>query len=116
MQREISDKFLPTMILVDCQLLVEQPLIITMQQKRLKKNRELISTGRYYKDIAKYIPGLLELKFQRMLEDIVIREKVAHPSCTDMEQLDFQILLTDNYHVNPNSIHICFPMKIKKKN
>ena len=37
MQREISDKFLPTMILVGCQLLIEQPLIITMQQKRLKK-------------------------------------------------------------------------------
>ena len=31
-----------------------------------------------------------------------------------MEQLDFQILLTDNYHINPNSIHICFPIKIKK--
>ena len=23
-------------------------------------------------------------------------------------------MLTDNYYVNPNSIHICFPMKIKK--
>ena len=32
-----------------------------------------------------------------------------------MEQLDFQILLTDNYYINPNSIHICFPIKIKKK-
>ena len=32
-----------------------------------------------------------------------------------MEQLDFQILLTDNYYINPNSIHICFPMKIEKK-
>ena len=32
-----------------------------------------------------------------------------------MEQLDFQILLTENYYVNPNSIHICFPIKIKKK-
>ena len=31
-----------------------------------------------------------------------------------MEQLDFQIMLTDNYYINPNSIHICFPMKIKK--
>ena len=31
-----------------------------------------------------------------------------------MEQLDFQIMLTDNYYVNPNSIHLCFPMKIKK--
>ena len=32
-----------------------------------------------------------------------------------MEQLDFQILLTDSYYINSNSIHICFPIKIKKK-
>ena len=32
-----------------------------------------------------------------------------------MEQLDFQILLTDNYYINPKSVHVCFPMKIKKK-
>ena len=50
-----------------------------------------------------------------MLDDIDTREKVAHPSYKDMEQLDFQILLTENYYVSPNSIHICFPIKIKKK-
>ena len=50
-----------------------------------------------------------------MLEDIDTREKTAHPSYKNMEQLDFHILLTDNYCVNPNSIHICFPIKIKKK-
>ena len=75
--------------------------------------RELISTGKYDKDIARYIPGILELKFQGMLEDIDTREKVTHSSYTDMEELDFQIILTDNHHVNPNSIHICFSMKIK---
>ena len=26
----------------------------------------------------------------------------------------FKSCLTDNYYLNPNSIHICFPMKIKK--
>ena len=51
-----------------------------------------------------------------MLEDVDTRENVAHSSYTDMGELDFQIILTDNYYVNPNSIHICFPMKIKKKN
>ena len=50
-----------------------------------------------------------------MLEDVDTRENVAHSSYTDMGELDFQIILTDNYYVNPNSIHICFPMKIKKK-
>ena len=43
------------------------------------------------------------------------RHKVTHPSYTDMEQLDYEILLIDIYYINPNSILICFPMKIKKK-
>ena len=81
---------------------------------KVQKITELIKTGRYDKDIAKYIPDLLELKFQDMLKDIDTREKSAHPSNNDMEQLDFQILLNDNYYINPNSTHICFPMKIKK--
>ena len=46
-----------------------------------------------------------------MLEDVHTREKVSLSSYTDMEQLDFQILLFDNYYIYP----ICFPMKIKKK-
>ena len=54
------------------------------------------------------------MKYQGMLEDIDTREKVAHPSYKDMGKLDFQIFLTDNYYVNPSSIHICFPMKINK--
>ena len=49
-----------------------------------------------------------------MLEDIDTRKKPAHSSYTVMELLDFQILLNDNYYVNPNSIHTWFPMKIKK--
>ena len=72
----------------------------------MKKIRELISTGKYDEDIAKYIPGLLELKFQGIFEDIDPREKVVHSSYTDMEEFDFQILLTDNYYINPKSIHM----------
>ena len=52
--------------------------------------------------------------FQGMLEDTDTKEKVADNFYEDMEQLNFQIILTDNYCVNPNSIHICFPMKVKK--
>ena len=42
---------------------------------KVQKIRELIKTGRHDKDIAKYTPGLLELKFQGMLEDIHTKEK-----------------------------------------
>ena len=84
-------------------------------KKKVKKIGEIIKTRRHDEEIAKYISGLLELKFQGMLEDIDTRKKVAHPSYTDMEQLNFQILLTGNNYINPSSIHIWFPKKIKKK-
>ena len=68
--------------------------------------------GKYDADLAKYIPGLTDLAIQGMLDDIDTREKVAHPPYKDKEQLDFQILLTENYYVNQANIHICFPIKI----
>ena len=81
-------------------------------KEKVWKIRELTKTGRYDADIAKYIPGVLEMVYQGMLEDVDTKGKVAHSSYKDMEQLDFQIMLIDNYYVNPNSIHICFLMKI----
>ena len=83
-------------------------------KEKVQKIRDLTNMGKYNADLAKYIPGLLELAFQGMLDDIDTREKVAHPSYKDMEQLDFQILLTENYCLNPGSIHIFFPIKIKR--
>ena len=49
-----------------------------------------------------------------MLGDIDTKEQPAHSSYRDMENLDFQILLTDNYCANSKSMHLCFSMKIKK--
>ena len=80
-------------------------------KEKVKKIRELVKTGKYDADVAKYMPGVLKMVFQGMLEDIDTKEKVAHNFYEDMERLDFQIMLTGNYYVNPNSIHICFPMK-----
>ena len=85
----------------------------TDAQEKVKKNRDLINMQNYDADLAKYIPGLLDLAIQGMLDDIDTGEKVTHPSYKDKEQLDLQILLTENYYVNPSNIHICFPIKIK---
>ena len=60
------------------------------------------------------MPGTLELVYQRMLEDIDTKEQAAHISYKDMENLEFQVLLTNNYCATANSIHICFLMKIKR--
>ena len=82
---------------------------------KVQKIRDLINMGKYDADLVKYIPGLADLAIQGMLDDTDTREKVAHPSYKEKEQLDFQILLTENYYVNPSNIHICFPIKFKKK-
>ena len=84
-------------------------------KEKVQKIRDLTGNGKYDENLTKYIPGLLELAFQGMIEDVDTNEKSAHPSYKDKEQLDFQILLMENYYVNPNGIHICFPIKIKRK-
>ena len=84
-------------------------------KEKVQKIQDLINMGKYDADLEKYIPGLMDLAIQGMLDDIDTRGKVAHPSYKDKEQLDFQILLTENYYVNPANIHICFPIKILKK-
>ena len=81
-------------------------------KEKVQKIRDLINMGKYDADLAKDIPGLTDLAIQGMLDDTDTREKVAHPSYKDKKQLDFQILLTENYYVNPANIHICFPIKI----
>ena len=76
--------------------------------------RELISTGRYDEDIAKYITGLLELKFQGMPEDIDIREKLpTHPTLT-WNNCTFKFCLLITIILTLIDIHAWFPMKILK--
>ena len=83
-------------------------------KEKVQKIRDLINMGKYDADLAKYIPGLTDLAIQGMLDNIDTTEKVAHPFYKDKEQLDFQILLTENYYVNPANFHICFPLKLKR--
>ena len=61
------------------QQLIERPQTMTMQ----KKTRDLINMGKYDADLAKYIPGLMDLAIQGMLDDIDTRGNVAHPSYKD---------------------------------
>ena len=84
-------------------------------KEKVQKIRDLINMGKYDADLVKYIPRLADLAIQGMLDDIDTRGKVAHPSYKDKEQLDFQILLPENYYVYPSNIHICFPIKFKTK-
>ena len=48
------------------------------------------------------------------LEGIDTKEENAHISYKDIENLDFQIMRTNNCYTNQSSIQIFFPMKTKK--
>ena len=122
MQRDISDKntlgdTLNPINDIRCSTAIDRTTSNYNDAKeKVQKIRDLINMGKYDADLVKYIPGLADLAIQGMLDDIDTREKVAHPSYKDEEQLDFQILLTEHYYVNhPSNIHICFPIKFKKK-
>ena len=82
--------------------------------EKVQKVKRLINTREYDADLAKYIPGMLDLVFQGMIENIDTKEQVAHISYKDKENLKFQIMLINNYYTNPSIMHIYFPMKPKK--
>ena len=82
-----------------------------MRIKKYKKLKNLLKQENDA-DIAKYIPATLELVYQGILKDIDTKEQPAHISYKDMENLEFQVILTNNYYTNLNSIHNCFPIKI----
>ena len=80
--------------------------------EKAQKIKKLISKGEYDEDVDRYIPGTLNLKFQGMLDNVTTREQPAHLSYKDMENLEFQIMLTQNHYTNVNTFHVCFPIKI----
>ena len=54
--------------------------VYTNAREEVQKIKQLISTGTYDADIAKYIPGTLDLVYQGMLEDIDTQKKASHIS------------------------------------
>ena len=82
--------------------------------KKVQKIQRLTNAGEYDADLARSIPGMLSLVCQGIIENIDTKEQVAHISYKDMETLEFQIMLTNEYHTNPNRMYICFLIKMKK--
>ena len=50
-----------------------------------------------------------------MIENVTIREQPANPRHINMQNLEFRLMLMQNHYTNPNSFHLCFPIKIRKR-
>ena len=76
---------------------------------KVNKIRRLIE-----RDIARYIPGTLDLVFQGMIEKIMTIEQTVETTYSDKEILDFELILDNNYYTNLKIIHLCFPIRFRK--
>ena len=83
--------------------------------KKIKKIKIFIYSGEYHADISRYIPGMLQLMFQGMLDRVNTIEQPAHISYKNLETFDFQLLLDQNLYTNLNSLHVCFPINLRKR-
>ena len=82
--------------------------------QKVQKIKKLINKNKYDEDVARYIRGTLDLIFQGMLDIVTTREQPAQISYKDMENFECQVILTKNHYANTDSVHICFPIIIKK--
>ena len=80
----------------------------------MKKIRSYIEQGFYDVDIARYIPGTLDLVFQGMIEKIMTIEQPADTTYFNREILHFELILDNNYYINLKSLHLCFSIRFKK--
>ena len=119
MQREIGnevkigDSVTPFKSVGKSKAIDKTALDINNANLKVKKIRRLMECRIYNADIARYIPGTLDVVFQGMIEKIMTIEQPANPSYKDKEVLDFELILDYNIYKNLKSLHICFPTNFK---
>ena len=102
MQREICDNVhlgqtLPVFDSVDGVSLIDRRTSdFDTARGKVKKLKRLADRGEYNADVARYIPGTLDLVYEGMIDKIKTIEQPAHPSYKDKETFDFQLLLDKN--------------------
>ena len=67
---------------------------------KVKTIRKLIEHGIYNANIARYIPGRLDLTFQGMTEKFKTIESPADTSYKDKEVSEFDLTLDNDYYTN----------------
>ena len=81
---------------------------------KVKKIRRLIEQGIFDADIVRYIPRMLDLVFQRMIEKLMTIEQLADTTYSNREVLDFELILDNSYYTNLEDLHIYFAIRFRK--
>ena len=81
---------------------------------KVKKIRKLTEHGIYDANIARYIPGTLDLLFQGMIEKIKTIGSPADTTYKDKEVSEFVLILDNDHYTNLKGLRFCFPIKFRK--
>ena len=93
-------------------LLIFQLNLTIYTSKNLEKN---FITGKAHGDLIRYLPGLSKPLYQPQLKGMTERKAFADDTYKDLKVAEFSIQLSNNEYMNFHSLHLVFPMKIKKK-
>ena len=82
-------------------------------REKVNKLQGLLKSEVVDVDLLKCLPGMLPIAYQGMIYAVKTK-KPADPAYKDFQTLEFKISLPANQCMNWNSVHICFPIQIKK--
>ena len=84
--------------------------------KRLSNVETLSEKKKAPGELIRYLPGLAKLLYQGQLKGTLLIKGYADDTYKDLKTAEFTIQLLANQYMNFHSVHLVFPLKIKKNN
>ena len=84
--------------------------------KRLSNVETLLEKKKAPGELIRYLPGLAKLLYQGQLKGTLPKKGYADDTYKDFKTAEFTIPLLANQYMNFHSVHLVFPLKIKKTN
>ena len=82
---------------------------------KLDKLSTLYDSGRMDKDVMKYIPGMAPISYQDQIDFVDTKRTYAASTYSDMQQLEFNLEVVNNYYINFSTMVLCLPIAFRKK-
>ena len=67
------------------------------------------------KDVIKYIPGMAPVSYQGQIDFVDTKRTYAASTYSGMEQLEFNLEVVNNHHINFSNMVLCLLIAFRKK-
>ena len=82
--------------------------------KRLNSVKTLLEKKKAPGELIRYLPGLAKPLYQGQLKGTLPKKAYVDDTYKDLKTTEFTIQLLANQYMNFHSVHLVFPLKIKK--